>query len=211
MIDTALATMLAAGSRLVAGAAAEWRCDPRSDRRRIYFGNHSSHLDFILIWSALPASLRRSVRPVAGRDYWERSPARRYLAGRVFHAVLIERHDPGSIHSVDAACASIQRMSDEIGDRHSLIVFPEGTRGVNGEVGSFKSGLYHLSKLRPDVELIPVYLENLNRILPKGEFLPVPMLSRVVFGPPVSTNFDEGKDEFLARARQALVQLRGMP
>ena len=211
MIDTALATTLAVGSRLVAGAAVEWRCDPRSDRRRIYFGNHSSHLDFILIWSALPAGLRRSVRPVAGRDYWERSPIRRYLAGRVFHAVLIERSDPGSSQAVAAARASIQRMSEEIGDRHSLIVFPEGTRGLNGEIGRFKSGLYHLSRLRPDVELIPVYLENLNRILPKGEFLPVPMLSRVVFGPPVSTNLDEGKDEFLARARQALVQLRGMP
>jgi len=207
VIARALATTLAAGSRLVAGAAIEWRCDPRSDRRRIYFGNHSSHLDFILIWSALPAGLRRSVRPVAGRDYWERGAVRRYLAGRVFHAVLIER----STQAVAAARASIQRMSDEIGDRHSLIVFPEGTRGLNGEVGRFKSGLYHLSRLRPDVELIPVHLENLNRILPKGEILPVPMLSRVVFGPPVSPNLDEGKHEFLARARQALVQLRGMP
>jgi 1-acyl-sn-glycerol-3-phosphate acyltransferase len=211
VIETALAATLAAGSRLVTGATVEWRCDPRSQRRRVYFGNHASHLDFIIIWSALPADLRKSVRPVAGRDYWSRAPVRRYLAGRVFDAVLIERSHPAATQAVAAARASIQRMADEIGDRHSLIVFPEGTRGANGEVGSFKSGLYHLSRLRPDVELIPVLLENLNRILPKGEILPVPMLSRVVFGPPVSTNLDEDKHEFLARARHALVQLRGMP
>ena len=97
-----------------------------------------------------------------------------------------------------------------MGDRHSLIVFPEGTRGLDGEVGQFKSGLYHLSRLRPDVELIPVYLENLNRILPKGEVLPVPMLSRVVFGPSLHTRVDDDKDEFLARARAALMELRAI-
>jgi 1-acyl-sn-glycerol-3-phosphate acyltransferase len=97
-----------------------------------------------------------------------------------------------------------------MGDRYSLIVFPEGTRGRDGEIGSFKSGLYHLSRLRPDVELIPVYLENLNRILPKGEVLPVPMLSRVAFGQPLVTNIDEHKQEFLARARKALLQLKGI-
>lgn len=210
-LATTIATTLAVGSRLVTGATIVWQCDPRAGRQRIYFGNHSSHLDFILIWSTLPANLRRSVRPVAGRDYWERGPVRRYLAGRVFHAVLIERSHAGSGQAVAAARASVQRMADDIGDRQSLIVFPEGTRGLNGEIGSFKSGLYHLSRLRPEAELIPVYLENLNRILPKGEILPVPMLSRVVFGPPLGTSPGEDKHEFLARARHALVQLRGIP
>src|SRR6185503_16228043 len=104
--------------------------------------------------------------------------------------------------------ASVQRMADEMADRNSLIVFPEGTRSLNGEVGTFKSGLYHLARLRPDAELIPVHLENLNRILPKGELLPVPMLSRVVFGPPFGIRVDETKDEFLGRARAALVAMR---
>ena len=80
---------------------------------------------------------------------------------------------------------------------------------MNGEIGHFKSGLYHLSRLRPDAELIPVYLENLNRILPKGEVLPVPMLSRVVFGPPLPARDHEDKQAFLTRARDALLQLRG--
>jgi len=96
-----------------------------------------------------------------------------------------------------------------MGSRHSLIVFPEGTRSVNGEVAMFKSGLYHLAQVRPDVELVPVHLENLNRILPKGESLPVPMLSRLVFGAPIGVREGETKEEFLTRARAALVQLGG--
>jgi 1-acyl-sn-glycerol-3-phosphate acyltransferase len=203
-----IATTLAIASRLVSGAAVQWRCDPRAARQRIYFANHSSHLDFIVIWSALPPALRPLVRPVAGRDYWDKGPVRRYLAERVFHAVLIDRGSPGSCLGRVVASASVDRLAAEMSDRYSLIVFPEGTRGVSGRLGAFKSGLYHLFRARPEVELVPVYLENLNRILPKGELLPVPMLSRVVFGPALAASPDDDKNEFLARAQDALLQLR---
>jgi hypothetical protein len=56
--------------------------------------------------------------------------------------------------------------------------------------------------------LVPVYLHNLNRILPRGESLPVPMLSRVTFGEPLASGADEAKDAFLGRARDALIALR---
>lgn len=207
MIGTALASVC----RLISGAVVEWRCDPDADVQRIYFGNHSSHLDFIVIWSALPPRLRRCARPVAGRDYWEQSAVRSYLARQVFRAVLIERGNSGSENAEAAARASIERMAREMGDRDSLIVFPEGTRSLNGEVGPFKSGLFHLSRARPDVELIPIYLDNLNRILPKGEALPVPMLSRVTFGPRLETSSDDEKADFLVRARTALLQLKPTP
>jgi 1-acyl-sn-glycerol-3-phosphate acyltransferase len=202
-----IATALAAACRLISGSAVVWYSDPNADVQRIYFGNHSSHLDFIVIWSALPPRLRRFARPVAGRDYWEQGTIRRYLANQVFNAVLIQRHDSGSVDVQTAARASIQRMAEEMGDRNSLIVFPEGTRSLNGEIGPFKSGLYHLFRLRPDAELIPVHLANLNRILPKGEALPVPMLSRVVFGPRLQASVDDDKHEFLTKARAALIQL----
>jgi 1-acyl-sn-glycerol-3-phosphate acyltransferase len=202
-----IATALAAVSRALSGAAVEWRCDARSTRQRIYFGNHSSHLDFIVIWSALPCALRGLVRPVAGSDYWTSRPLRRYVAEQVFDAILIERTPAGGDPRMSAA-AAVRRMADRMGDRHSLIVFPEGTRAAGGEVGPFKSGLYHLSRLRPDVELIPVSLENLHRILPKGEVLPIPLLSHVVFGPPLAWRAGDDKAGFLARARQALIELR---
>jgi 1-acyl-sn-glycerol-3-phosphate acyltransferase len=203
-----ISAMLASATRLVSGAAVQWQCDPHAGGQRIYFANHSSHLDFIVIWSALPARLRPFARPVAGRDYWERGAVRRYLASHVFRAVLVDRKPADAADVQAGARASVQLMAREMGDRNSLIVFPEGTRSLNGEVGTFKSGLYHLARLRPDAELIPVHLENLNRILPKGEALPVPMLSRVLFGAPLYPGGDDDKHEFLARARTALIQLR---
>src|SRR5262245_44174476 len=193
---------------ILSGAAVEWRCDPGSAASRVYFANHASHLDFVAIWSALPRRARRSVRPVAGRDYWEKNRTRRFLADRVFHAVLIDRGGgtPACRHA--AARASLARMAGEVAQHHSLIVFPEGTRSRDGEIGLFKSGLFHLSRLCPEAELIPVYVGNLHRVLPKGEFLPVPMLSRIVFGPPLDALAGEDKTAFLARARGALLCLR---
>jgi len=200
MIETAIA----AAASLVSGATVQWHCDRYGRSQRIYFANHSSHLDFIIIWSALSAGARAVTRPVAGRDYWERGAVRRYVASRIFRAVLIQR----SNGRVDEARMATERMATAMGDRDSLIVFPEGTRSLDGRVAPFKSGLFHLTRLRPDAELIPVFLENLNRILPKGEVLPVPMLSRLVFGVPLQTISDEDKEPFLARARDALIQLR---
>ncbi|MGH9308448.1 MAG: lysophospholipid acyltransferase family protein [Vicinamibacterales bacterium] len=200
-----IATILSSACRLISGATVEWRCEPYSDVQRIYFANHSSHLDFVVIWSALPAAIRRRARPVAGRDYWERDPVRRHLARRVFRAVLIERNNTGAESAAIAARASVEQMAREMGSRDSLIVFPEGTRSLTGEIGPFKSGLYHLSRARPDADLVPVHLDNLNRILPKGEAFPVPMLSRVTFGPALHACANERKEEFLARARTALL------
>jgi 1-acyl-sn-glycerol-3-phosphate acyltransferase len=201
-----IAASLAAATRLVTGASVRWLCDPRTETPRIYFANHSSHLDFVLVWSSLPPAVRGRARPVAGSDYWQRTAIRRYFAERVFHAVLIQRSS--NAIDVTAAQASVARMADELDRGHSLIVFPEGTRRVDGEVGPFKSGLFYLSQLRPDAELIPVCLQNLNRILPKGEILPVPMLGRVVFGRSLPRFRGEPKSAFLSRARHALVELR---
>ena len=203
MTSTALASMC----RLMCGPAVEWRCDPLAKVQRIYFANHSSHLDFVVVWSALPAAVRRNVRPVAGRDYWCDGALRRYLSQSVFHAILIDRRSDGP-PSADAARAAVEYMAHEMGNRFSLIVFPEGTRSANGEIGAFRSGLYHLARLRHDAEVVPVHLENLNRILPKGEILPVPMLSRLRFGEALPRHPDETKDQFLVRSRHALLALQ---
>jgi 1-acyl-sn-glycerol-3-phosphate acyltransferase len=102
----------------------------------------------------------------------------------------------------------MDRLVDALGEESSLILFPEGTRGSGEQVGAFRSGLYHLCRRKPGLELVPVYMENLNRILPKGEVLPVPLLSSVTFGPPMQLQPAEDKRKFLERARQALVKLR---
>ena len=173
------------------------------ERQRIYFTNHASHLDFVLVWAALPPRLRALTRPVAAKDYWDRPGLRRYLGVKVFNAVLVDRQP-----AQQAAQSPIDILLDGLGDRHSLIIFPEGTRGDGSTIAPFKSGLYRLGKARPDVELIPTYLNNLNRVLPKGEFVPVPMLASVSFGEPMQVRDDEDKNAFLKRARDAILELR---
>ena len=197
-------------AKLISGARAIWTTSIEGDAQRIFFANHTSHLDFIVVWSALPAALRERTRPVAGRDYWMKGRVRRYLSAKVFKGILIER-TPSSASSEQkrsAAQAAIERMAEEMGTEHSIIVFPEGTRGTGDEIAPFKSGLYHLCRLKPKVQLVPVYIDNMNRILPKGETLPVPMLSRVVFGQPMEMRRDEPKETFLERARSAVETLR---
>jgi len=200
-----IAVVLAGFARMVSGARPIWRGCTAEPRQRVYFANHTSHLDALVIWAVLPPALRRVTRPVAARDYWEAGPVRRYLATRAFNAVLIER-TPGDFHHspLDDLLAALER-----GD--SLIFFPEGGRGKNGEVGEFRPGLYHLAERRPDVDLVPVYLSNLDRVMPRGSRLPVPLLSQAVFGAPLHLDAREGRAPFLARARAALLQLRDRP
>lgn len=211
-----IASLLAGVVHLVTGAQARWSgCEP-SDAPRIYFANHASHLDAVVIWAALPSPLRARTSPVAARDYWESSALRRYLAADVFKATLIDR-GPGAAdepaaarsreESVARARAAVEATARALDGGRSLILFPEGTRGTGEGVAPFKSGLFYLARLRPDVELVPTWLENLNRILPKGESLLIPMLGSVTFGAPISLAPEESKDAFLARARETLVAL----
>lgn len=197
-----MTSLMVALANLVSGARPRWiGCLP-DVRQRIYFANHTSHLDALVLWAVLPPLVRMLARPVAARDYWTAGALRKRIAEDVFHAVLIERRKP------TAEDNPLNEMLNALGESHSLIVFPEGTRGTGLEPGQFKGGLFHLARRRRDVELIPVLLENLNRILPKGEFLPVPLLGSVSFGAPIRLEEGEEKAAFLSRARQAVLSLR---
>jgi 1-acyl-sn-glycerol-3-phosphate acyltransferase len=193
---------LALAAQLLSGASSRWVDSQPDTCQRVYFANHSSHLDAIVLWSALPTNIRVLTRPVAAKDYWMKGRIRRYLATEVFNAMLIDRTEI-KVHQ-----SPVDVMIREIGQRYSLIVFPEGGRGDGQEIGEFKSGLYYLSKKRPDLELIPVFLDNMNRILPRGKVLPVPLLSCITFGPPMWLESGEAKDAFLQRARNAVRRLK---
>lgn len=194
--------ILALLARFFSGASVRWiDCQPDTCQR-VYFANHTSHLDAIVIWSSLPAEVRAQTRAVAAKDYWTAGPVRRYLSGEVFNALLIDRTDI-KVHQ-----SPVDLMIREIGHRYSLIVFPEGGRSSGNEVGEFKSGLYYLCKKRPDLECVPVHIDNMNRILPRGEVLPVPLLTCVTFGPPIWLEAGETKLDFLGRARQSILRLK---
>jgi 1-acyl-sn-glycerol-3-phosphate acyltransferase len=203
-----LSSSLAALVRLATGVQVRWQGCAPDLRQRIYIANHTSHLDAVVLWGALPPAMRARTRPVAARDYWDRGPVRRWLARRVFRVVLIDRGGAGTESKLSAARASIETLVAELGTRDSLIVFPEGTRGDGQDVGPFKSGIYHLAERVPGLELVPAWMENLNRVLPKGEVLPVPIACSVTFGAPFHVREGEAKADFLLRAREAVRSLR---
>ncbi len=189
-------------ARLISGATARWSgCAPET-RQRIYFANHTSHLDALVLWAVLPREIRALTRPVAARDYWLAGRLRRHVAEDIFHAILIERKKPTVNDN------PIEQILATMGDTRSIIIFPEGTRHAGPEPAPFKSGLYHLAHKRPQAELVPVLMDNLNRILPKGEILPVPLIGHVTFGPPMKLLAGETKPAFLERARMAIIRLR---
>jgi 1-acyl-sn-glycerol-3-phosphate acyltransferase len=203
-VSDALGTALTAFTRVVTGAQARWiGCAPAAVQR-VYFANHTSHADFALIWASLPYDLRTRTRPVAAADYWERGRVRSYIIHEVLRGVLIER--AGTERTRDPIETIVAAL--ELGD--SLIVFPEGTRNTTDQaLLPFKSGLYRVACQRPDVELVPVWMENLGRVLPKGEIVPVPLLCSVNFGAPLRLAPNEEKTMFLERAKQALLDLAG--
>jgi 1-acyl-sn-glycerol-3-phosphate acyltransferase len=201
-IEALAARLITGFAWLVTGVRARWLgCGP-SSAQRIYFANHSSHGDFVLLWSALPPALRAYTRPVAGADYWLKGSLRRWLINDVFRGVLIDR---GGEKTADPIAVMLAAL--DAGD--SLIIFPEGTRNPGEGMLPFKSGLYHLARQRPAVELVPVWLENLARVMPKGQVIPVPLLCSVSFGAPIRLEAAEGKDAFLVRARQRILDLQG--
>ena len=195
-----VATAVTGFARAVTGVRGEWQGCAPNPRARVYFANHTSMGDFVLVWTVLPPALRRNTRPVAGSDYWNVNATRRFFADRVFRSVLVDRN-PATRKDDPVA-----QMTDALDAGSSLILFPEGTRNMTEErLLPFKSGLYHLAKARPQIELVPVWLENLNRMMPKGEIFPVPLLCTVTFGAPLMVSDQEDKSAFLERARTALL------
>lgn len=189
-------------ARLVTAVRGVWQGSGPSGIQRVYFANHASHGDFILIWTVLPARLRRRTRPVAGSDYWLKSRLRAFIGRDVFRAILIERDPARRVED------PVEQMARALDERASLIVFPEGTRNTGDDLLlPFKTGLYHLARARPSVEMVPVWIANLNRVMPKGEFVPIPLICTVTFGAPVTVGETETKDEFLARTREVLLAL----
>lgn len=184
--------------RLITAVRAVWRGVEPVPEQRIYFANHASHGDFALIWTVLPPPLRRRTRPVAAADYWLGSRLRRFIIRDVFNGVVIDREGVGRGND------PVRVMTEALDDGASLIVFPEGTRNSGTELLPFRSGIYRLAKARPEVPLVPVHIENLNRVLPKGSLVPVPLLCTVAFGEELRIAPGEAKQAFLARASAAL-------
>jgi 1-acyl-sn-glycerol-3-phosphate acyltransferase len=194
-------------AKLLTGVRAIWAGTAPKAEQTLYFANHTSHGDFVLLWATLPPDLRALTRPVAGQDYWEASPLRRFIGRDVFNALMIRRDGKGAAGG--EAANPVDQMTDALRSGDSLIMFPEGTRNIGEEVLlPLKSGLYQLARACPQVRLVPVWIENLKRVLPKGTLVPIPLACSVRYGAPISLAEGEDKSAFIARARAAMLDLR---
>ena len=200
----AMGLLLAFIARLITGAQGHWKGCPPKAEQRIYFANHQSHLDWVLIWAALPRELRATTRPIAARDYWTGSRFKHWITREVFNAVYVSRQRSDDQDPLEPLIEAL-----DSGD--SLVLFPEGTRSNKGQPQPFKSGLYHLAGQFPQVQLIPAWIDNVQRVMPKGEVVPVPILCTVTFGAPIALEAGEDKRAFLDRARNAVVALQPAP
>lgn len=186
--------------RVLIGVTARWESPPDLSRQRIYFANHTSHMDTLAIIAALPHEARINVKPVAAGDYWGKKAFLSYLSQKGLNAVLIDRQ-PGTDKN------ALEPIFDVVRAGHSIIFFPEGTRSCQTLPGAFKSGLFRLSEAFPDVDLVPIYLENLHRSMPKGKHFPLPIICTIRIGNPLQKIAGEEKQPFLERARDAIVRL----
>ena len=226
--------------RVLTGSQARWYGCPPKAEQRIYFANHQSHADLVMIWAALPEELRSITRPIAARDYWTKTPFRQWITTAVFNAIYVERQaatpptapaaavvadsaqpggpdpaseapPPPSPEALRAALPEGDPLAPlvralESGD--SIIIFPEGTRGHGDDPQPFKSGLFRLAQMFPHVVLVPAWINNVQRVIPKGEVVPVPILCSVTFGAPIALEPGEERRPFLDRARRAVMALR---
>jgi 1-acyl-sn-glycerol-3-phosphate acyltransferase len=197
----AMGVLLAFIARLITGAQGHWKGCPPKAEQRIYFANHQSHLDWVLIWAALPRELRATTRPIAARDYWTAGRFKHWITREVFNAVYVSR-------ARTADQDPLEPLIDALNNGDSLVIFPEGTRSNKGAPQTFKSGLYHLAQQFPQVQLIPAWIDNVQRVMPKGEVVPVPILCTVTFGAQCALAEGEDKRQFLERARRAVVALQ---
>ena len=145
----------------------------------ILVANHASHLDTISLLALFRLTHLRHIRPVAAADYFERNAFVSLFTKTFFNILPIARR------GITAENNPIARMQQALAAGQSLIIFPEGTRGTGESIGPFRSGIAHLVAKLPDVPVVPAYLANMGRSLPKGEIIPVPFFCEIRLGEPL--------------------------
>ena len=167
----------------------------------ILIANHNSHMDTMALMSAIPSRFVHRVHPIAARDFFGVSLFSRILMRYLVNATLIrrDREDPER--------DPIDDMDKMLKKKRSLILYPEGSRGIAGKMSDFKRGLGYLVQRNPNISVIPVYLENIYKTLPKGKKLILPYNCSIKFGKPIKFNSLE-MDDILKTAEKEMLKIK---
>lgn len=167
----------------------------------ILVANHNSHMDTMAIMSAIPSRFIHRVHPIAARDFFGNNFIQKFLMRYLVNATLIrrDREDPNR--------DPINDMNKMLQKQRSLILFPEGSRGIPGIMSNFKTGLGYLVQKNPSIDVIPVYLDDVYKTLPKGKKLILPYNCSITFGKPIDFKSYEMED-ILETAEKEILKLK---
>jgi 1-acyl-sn-glycerol-3-phosphate acyltransferase len=155
------------------------------DRSFVMVANHSSHLDAVSLLSALPLRLLNRAYPIAARDYFCANDLRLAFTAIIANVMLFDRDQKAT-----DALQLCRRLLDEPGN--VLILFPEGTRSINGRVGRFRRGIGSLLA-GTQIPVVPCYLDGTFKAWPKGVCVPRPRRVRLAIGEP--RNYESGSQD----------------
>ena len=174
----------------------------KNKKQFILIANHNSHMDTMAIMSAIPSRYIHKVHPIAARDFFGGSLFKKILMRYLVNATLIQRDRD------DPENDPIDSMDKMLKKSRSLILFPEGSRGVPGVMTKFKKGLGYLIQRNPEIKVIPVYLDNVYKTLPRGKNLILPYNCSIKFGDPIQFKSMEMEDILLSseKAMQNLMK-----
>ncbi|MFH1765698.1 MAG: 1-acyl-sn-glycerol-3-phosphate acyltransferase [Gemmatimonadota bacterium] len=159
----------------------------------ILVANHNSHLDTPFLFHILPLRLIPRTHPVGALDYFGKTKILFRVAEFLFQPVWIVRGAKGA--------GSLEGMRERLRAGHSVIIFPEGTRGIPGELARFRGGVGLLAAEFREVPIVPVFLSGVERALPRSSSLPLPTWTRITVGLP---------QLFQGRSKDITASLEGM-
>jgi 1-acyl-sn-glycerol-3-phosphate acyltransferase len=166
------------------------------DRSFVMVANHSSHLDALCLLSALPLRTLNRTYPAAAEDYFFVSLPRLMAA-----AIFVNAMPFGRQHHVRQSIDLCRRLLRERGN--ILILFPEGTRSSDGQLGCFRPGIGSLLA-GLNVPVVPCAIVGANRAMPKGTIIPRPRKLYLNIGQPRSYGDLESSKEAAREVSSAL-------
>ncbi|MEM8531198.1 MAG: lysophospholipid acyltransferase family protein [Chloroflexota bacterium] len=149
----------------------------------ILAANHNSHADTAVLFTALPRDIRQRSLAAAAQDYFFDKGLRQMVSRILFNVIPVARESGGGQNPLRHVIRALR-------EGYGVLLYPEGTRSLQGTVGPFRKGIGRLIAEFPDVPVIPVWIEGTNRVMPKGQNIPQPLKVEVHFGEPLYPGAD---------------------